>query len=482
METVADLTAAEDVLLFVNAAVTSTGQREFHSGDELQQWSMAFLHEYMLVNYRDLYAATLALGINDRNTATIVLRLLETTRDATAEQRALEGRLTGRALRRLPTQRVYRLFTALQRAKVNNRRTRAIMREWLLARTDLAFEAVKYRAALTNAVRHAHLRLDDLPGGDELAAFLFAPFSVGRYRTPIFETWRRAHFERASVYELPYTVAEGLAATHRITRAEFLKRIAPRLTRNERLRLQHAAQRTSADAVELDAEELGRMPLTRLAAFALAIPEARRREREAELTGALRSAARRAAADRAGSWGRVAAVLDDSYSSSGSEEKRRRPLVVALASHFLLEALAGEFDPLWLTGNEDPLFARPRGMTALGDRIIDALESQPDLLVIVSDGWDNAPAGMAAEVLRVWTERLDPERRTALVHLNPVFDAAGIQVRRLAPSVPTAGVRDAEDLPELVAFARFAAGRAGLPELRTHIDARVARWLAEEDA
>jgi hypothetical protein len=63
-----------------------------------------------------------------------------------------------------------------------------------------------------------------------------------------------------------------------------------------------------------------------------------------------------------------------------------------------------------------------------------------------------------------------------------VFDAAGIQVRRLAPSVPTAGVRDAEDLPELVAFARFAAGRAGLPELRTHIDARVARWLTEEDA
>jgi hypothetical protein len=156
--------------------------------------------------------------------------------------------------------------------------------------------------------------------------------------------------------------------------------------------------------------------------------------------------------------------------------------VVALASHFLLEALAGEFTPLWLTGNEDPLFARPRGMTALGDRIIDALETRPELLVIVSDGWDNAPAGMAAEVLRVWTARLDPEGRTTLVHLNPVFDAAGIQVRRLAASVPTAGVRDAEDLPELVAFARFAAGRSGLPELRTHIDARVARWLTGEDA
>jgi hypothetical protein len=66
--------------------------------------------------------------------------------------------------------------------------------------------------------------------------------------------------------------------------------------------------------------------------------------------------------------------------------------------------------------------------------------------------------------------------------VNPVFDAAGIQVRDLAPGVPTTGIRDAEDLPELVAFARFAAGRAGLAELRAHIDARVTRWLAEEDA
>jgi hypothetical protein len=69
-----------------------------------------------------------------------------------------------------------------------------------------------------------------------------------------------------------------------------------------------------------------------------------------------------------------------------------------------------------------------------------------------------------------------------VVHLNPVFDAAGIQVRPLAPGTPTTGVRDAEDLPELVAFARFAAGRASLDELREHLLARAERWVAEEAA
>ena len=77
IETSADLIAAEDVLLFVNAAITSTGQREFHSGTAEQSLSLDFLHRYLLGNYRDLYAATLALDINDHNAALIARNLLE---------------------------------------------------------------------------------------------------------------------------------------------------------------------------------------------------------------------------------------------------------------------------------------------------------------------------------------------------------------------------------------------------------------------
>lgn len=61
-EIYSDLIAAEDVLLFVNAAVTSTGQREFRSDASRQRLSLDFLHEYVRVNYRTVYAASLALG------------------------------------------------------------------------------------------------------------------------------------------------------------------------------------------------------------------------------------------------------------------------------------------------------------------------------------------------------------------------------------------------------------------------------------
>ncbi|MFD5893734.1 hypothetical protein [Streptomyces sp. NPDC060366] len=483
-ETYSDLIAAEDVLLFVNAAVTSTGQREFRSDAYRQRLSLDFLHEYVRVNYRTVYAASLALDINDHNAARVVEQLLRTAGEAGEsgpDQKRTEGRLIAARLALLPPQRVYRLFRALRAAKVSNRRTRAILRDWLAARPDLGHDAVKYRDGLKTAARHFHLPLKTATGAGpatgELGDFLFAPGVRPRYEHGLLDAHRRAHYEQGALYELPFSVAEGFAAKHGVRRSAFVERIAPRMTRQERLRTQReAGADEKGAAVRTD---LSAMPLTRLALYALSLPADERIRRRAELTGALRRAARRAAGAYAGTWGRVAAVLDDSYSSSGSGEKRRRPLGVALGAHFLLEALAapGSYGVWWTSGRTDPLLVRPWGPTPLGTRVVDALEYAPDRLVIVSDGWDNAPPGLAGEVLRVWRTRLDRERRTTVVHLNPVYDADDFDVRRLAASVPTAGIRDAEDLPALAEIAQFAEGRTGLAELQAYLDRRIENFL-----
>lgn len=467
-----DQVACEDLVMFVNAAIASTGQHEFRADAAQQRLSLAFLHEYVLGNYRDLYAATLALEINHFNAALVVTNLLRTARLASPAQRAREGRLIAARLRLLPPQRVYRVFRELRRLGVNNRRTRAIIRDWVAGRPDLPFDAVKYRRSLSVAARHAHL---SLPG--EIGTFLFDWRRPRRYETEILERWRRAHHDQRALAALPYTVAEGLATLHGIDRARLLTRHTPQLTRAERLRLQESARRLDVeDVVTVD---LGRTPLTRLALYVLSLPRAERVRRRAALTEALRTSARRAAGRRAGSWGRVVAVLDDSYSASGSSAKRQRPLAVALAAHYLLEVLAADYTGLWLAHHGDPLLVRPTGPTGLGERILDGLERRPDRLVVVSDGWDNDPPGLAAEVLRVWFARLDPDRRTSVVHLNPVYDSDTFQVRRLAPDVPTVGVRDAEDLATLVELARFATGSATLAELRRDLDDRVDRFLAD---
>jgi hypothetical protein len=462
----------EDLVSFINAAFSSTGQREFYGDAAGQAISIDFLHEYIHGNYRRLYARCLAVGLNHFNTAKIIANLLASSREATGSAWHEEGRLVTAALRLLPAPQAFRLLRGLAARRVNNRRTRALVRQWLGQRRDPDFDAVKYRGALRSIARHCHLRLPA-----ERARFLFEGAGGRPYEHPLFDAYRRARYDTRAIYELPYTVAEGFAARHGIDRAKFLVGIEPRMTQRERLRLQQTSER---EGVEVRAD-LDALPLTRLCSFVVTRPLEERRERAEELHGALQRAARRIVERQRWRLGSVAAVLDRSYSSSGSEEKRRRPLALALAGHYLLREAAERYEAHWTppppggaTDLDPALLLEPYGNTDLATPILAALRGQPSLLVVLSDGYDNDPPGGAGEVLRVYRERLDPHARTVVVHANPVFDANDFSPRALTPSVPTIGIRDASDLPTMLAFARFAAVDAALDGLHEFLEARVA--------
>ncbi len=61
--------AREDLVMFINACLSCTGQKEFYDDAYGQQVSIDFLHDYILGNYRLLYARTLAVGINHHDTS-----------------------------------------------------------------------------------------------------------------------------------------------------------------------------------------------------------------------------------------------------------------------------------------------------------------------------------------------------------------------------------------------------------------------------
>ena len=466
--------AHEDLVVFLNACFACSGQREFYSDGHQQTVSIAFLHDYIRGNYRRLYARSLAAGVNHFNQGRIVLELLSSAKNLDPETRREEGQLCRAVLAELPPQRAYRVLLGLRERGVNNRRTRAIVREFLAQRRDLAFDALKYRSKLHGLVRHAHPPLHG-----ELGPFLARGWQARRYHTPLLEQFRKAHYAADALYELPFTVAEGLAAKHKVPRALFLQRIAPRLTAQERLRLQDTAAKHKVD-LDFDLE---RAPLTRLALYALSLPPAERRARSDELHAALAASARRTVEGtlRAAPLplGRVAAVLDRSYSTAGSRDKPRRPLALALAVDQLLSVAAREYMSFW-TGPPvaDVLQQEPRGQTDLATPLLDALAWAPDLVVIVSDGFDNDPPRGAGEVCRVFRTRIDPERRTTIVHVNPVFDAPHLGPKPLDRSIPTVGLRDAEDLATVLAFARFADGGTSLLELEDYLAARATALVA----
>jgi hypothetical protein len=201
--------------------------------------------------------------------------------------------------------------------------------------------------------------------------------------------------------------------------------------------------------------------------------------RYAELNDALERSARRAARRTPLRLGKVAAVLDASYSTSGSTEKRRRPLGVALAASYLLRALAREYRAFWTSPADQELMIEARGQTALAEPLLDALEWEPDLVILVSDGYENDPPGGAAEVARVYRRRLDPHHRREIVHMNPVFDAEHYEPRAIGPAIPTVGLREAQDIPTMLGFARFASGASSLAELEEYLALRVQAFLGK---
>ncbi len=472
LETNSERVAREDLVMFINASFACSGQREFYSDGAGQSVSIDFLHRYILGNYRRLYARTLAAGINHFGQGQIILNLLATGRDVASKDRSEENLLITSAIAKLPPQRVYRLFASLRDRCVNNRRTRAIMKRYLAQRSDLAFDAIKYRGRLRAAATHAHLALDS-----EIGDFLFRGWQKRTFSTELLETYRQAHFSKSAVYRLPYTVAEGLAAKHRIPRDEFLAGIQAQMTAGEKLRLQRSAK---SQEVDLDID-LGRVPLTRLAVYLASLPADERQERAEELRAAMQRAAVRTLRRSPYKLGKVAAVLDRSYSSSGTSEKRKRPLAVAMAASYLLSEAASEYRSFWTPGlgTSEDFLATPHGQTDIAGPLLDALRWQPDLIVVVSDGYENAPPGAADALVQAYRSRLRSAKDVSIVHLNPVFDAEHFAPKRLGPALPTVGLRDAADLLTMIGFARFAEGRAPLAELEAYLEGRLQTFVSE---
>ena len=469
----------EDLVMFINACFAATRQNEFYTDRFEQSVSIDFLHRYVMNNYRRIYARTIASGINDFNRAQIIANLLAGGAPADPQHRSEEGRLIANGLKRLPPNRVFKLFRELQSRRVNNRRTRAVIRRYLDSRRQPEFDAIKYSRKYRAAAAHAHLKLDP-----EIGSFLFDFKRRSSYETPLLDKYREAHYSASAIYELPFTVAQSLALKHKVPRKVFFEKIQHKMTASEKLRFQATAERTRGVTIEFDLSTAG---LTKLAIYILSLDPTKRADRIEELESAMQRSARRAIERSPLSLGRVAAVLDRSRSSAGSRQKRNRPLAVALAASYLLREASKEFKSFWslpiesLNESETELMVTPKGQTGLAEPILEAVQWNPDLLVIVSDGYENDPPDIAAQVVRVYQEKIAKQKMPEIIHMNPVFDSNHYSPKPLGNSfrdapgdapldpIATTGLRDAEDISTMIGFARFANGTAKLDVLEDYL-------------
>lgn len=441
----------EDLHLFINAGLTATGQGGYYHGKEQERLSLAFLHKYIATNYRQLYSLCLAAGLNDHNLSHSIFTLLAS---GTPQEQKQENQLLGFAVKKLPPHRAYRLFERLAQKRVNNRRTRAVIAGFLNSRHDLVFDAIKYRKRLRRAVKHAHFKLPS-----EVSRFLFEGAKGKPYSIPMLETYRKAQYDASAIFKLPFSVAQGLAQRKGIDQKTFMKRITPMMTEREKLRAQ------ASGAGEFDPSKLD---LVELCVYYLKCDRPKRMELLEQMKARAATHADQLGIDPSR---RVAAVLDRSRSSFGGVEGRRRPLALALAVHLTLEALYTDYNAHWSCPTEEILNVHPRGHTALARPLLEALEGEPDLVVVVSDGRENAPRGACQAIAKAMTEKL-PEQTPQFLHLNPVFNPDDFMPVSLGEHWPTVGVKRVEDLGTALAFARFADGAIHVRELLTFLQKR----------
>lgn len=461
----------EDIVMFVNACFAATGQNEYYSDQYTDAVSIDFLHQYVLANYRTVYARALSAGINHFSQAFIVRNLLRAGAPRDPRLRQEEGLLIAATLRRLPANRVFKLFARLRLDSVNNRRTRAVMRDYLRFRGLKSFDVLKYRKKVRMAIEHAHVAVNP-----EAARFLFALKTAKQFDDPLYDAYLRARYSKQAVYDLPFTVAEGLAERHGISRDEFLRKIEPQMTRAEKLRLQNAAHRAKKVAIQID---LAKTSLTRLALYIISLTDSERQQRAAEFHAALSAAALRVAQQSTLKFEKTAAVMDRSRSTWSSRERRRRPLAIAVAMHYLLSAASEDFCSFWTPaqgaqskqlGRDDHAFlVNAGGQTDLATPLLEAIAWKPNNVIIVSDGYENSPAGAVQQIACAYKERLLSQHSISFLHINPVFDAEHFSPKRLGESLLTIGLREAEDLPASIRFAKFAAGEASQAQLEAFL-------------
>mgnify|MGYP006272898101 CR=1 FL=1 len=436
---VKDKSLIKDPVLFeryMNAALSSTGQKEFDSTKDEQQEGLFKLHGEMKDKQRALYRATPFWGINDLNKQLVFYTLIRSGHGMSQEERLLENNYLYNILKLLPVHRALKILYELSKAKVNNKSLHLIAQYFI---NDILTDhiCVKYKRLLKVIIKHNHIdykrKNKPAKGSDE-----FIPFVLGKkreYTHPLFKDYKRAKNDRDAVFKLPYSVAIGFKNLHNIDDSEFYNKIQGKMSKKEKLKTQNTAQR-AGENVSTNFKQYKPIELNKYL----------RVTSEVETPKQVFEAACKKQSNKIPfRFGKISIVLDNSHSGYSSEEKKNHAVACNESVAHVLKNLAEECK-IHSTPDDKDFLAKPIGDTNIATALVEALKDEPEIVFILSDGYENSPAGATDQVIHAYYQKVDKSKKTLVVHINPVFDPKTGDVRKLSEYISTFGIRDEENL------------------------------------
>ena len=463
------------VCAFLDTAVSSFGRATHYNTREEQQVAETAVHNSLFAMSRDVYGVLLTLpGLTDRSIQIGLKTLLSHPKNGVTEflNPEDERTLLYHLIQGLPPHRMLKLVDGLRVGnekeglkKANNARTRKLLLKTILSSSRLPLWSIKYRHRVRAALVHAwgerltgiiRSILAKKSHNSKEKAILYT--NVGRYiykktnkqkkdvwecisfvlgdrknlTIPLLKSFEEAKKDLKKGKKLPKEVLEGIRSTYHpdIPSSEIMKTAAKEgtLTKGQKITMQREAKKSNIK-VDMDPTDYDPIKLY-LYAFEMGADE--------KIMKALEAKAKKAAASFPAEYENISIVVDASASMMGERTQKLRPLATTLAMRDVLEHVSENSNVIYVGGDTSGDLVQPLGDTAIADALVEALSvhPSPEAVFVISDGYENAPAGRFAEVMK---EVREIGIETPVFHLNPVFAAEAVGVRELAPEegVPT---------------------------------------------
>ena len=464
------LAALDEVLVldslfgFMDVATTMTSRATFYNTKDEQRKALETIHNRLFQIERSIYAASLMLpGMNDYSKQIGIKNLLMNKRQIdellTNEQ---ERALVEKIITSMPVHRMLNLFIMLREQRINNARTRKIILRSVLNGRNLELWSVRYRKKMVLVLEHAWgkrmtgilrsiLSKTELGASeenilkDQITRYVKRKDKAGKVlesvgfvlgnrehlTLPLLKAFVEAKEDIFKGQRLPYEVLEGIRGRYfknELDSSDILDLTKNTLTTSQKMTLQNKAK-TSGVQVTMNPLDYDAV---RLYIYAYS------QGMTTEIREALNVKARQAAKKMPMAFNHIGILVDGSASMFGSETQALRPIATACATRDMLRAVS-DFTTIRYAGGiaDDNGLVQVEGDTTLATHVIDFLEKGVEAIFILTDGYENAPAGRVGEVIRLARQiGID----TPIFQASPVAAAEASGLRTLSKDILTLGV------------------------------------------
>lgn len=353
------------------------------------QWSDGTVHNLAYQEYPELYALlSLGEGVQPWQQVRILFQILQASRVGMAKEvRYTLERVTDFLTTILPWDRVLTVFLALRRVRANHKHTSRAILKYILNHPDLEAIASSRRAVLVDCLEHAVGKNVARGCAKILVSDEIVEASAGNNISPgMGMGYLRRHFLRFARDEA--SVKQILAQLYEKGNREIGK---------------GEDQLSHSQAVTAEKKPPSTITATNRGDISATLVHLYRGGTSVALQQALENYVIEAAGQLPRFNGKLALVLDNSASTKGYGDREYCCISQSVALQLVLAKCCSHLE-VYLVGDVAYLSSAnsipiPEGNTDIANTLINALSSKPDLVAIVSDGYENVYPGDLARVM-----------------------------------------------------------------------------------